>query len=154
MNIVINLIKHFMQVFDQTVLEKPTIPSPERKLLRLNLINEELNELEAALINNNIEETADALADLIYVVVGCAHECGLGSKLHELVVEVHRSNLSKACNTMQEAIRTVALYNISCTIREKEIHGVKQYLVFRNSDNKLLKSINYSPADIKGILER
>ena len=77
----------------------------------------------------------------------------MGEKFRDLFDEVQRSNMSKACNTEEEAIATVQYY--------KEKHDTDsfynkvdgKYMVYRTEDNKTLKSINYSPADIKSILK-
>lgn len=153
MNFMLRMVRQFMLLFKQTVLETPAMPAEDRKKLRLNLIREELEELQEAFRADNITETADALADLLYVVIGCAHECGLGTKMHDIFFEVHRSNMSKACDSYEDAELTIRSYNaaskVECYI---EAHG-DAWLVFRKSDNKLLKSIRYSPANIKAILE-
>lgn len=45
-----------------------------------------------------------------YVLSGAVHEFGLGSRFGALHDEVHRSNMSKACTTREEAERTIAYY--------------------------------------------
>lgn len=69
-------------------------PQLRAKQLRLNLIREEYIELVTALANNDIVETADALADLAYVVYGAALTFGID--LDEVLEEVHRTNMAKA----------------------------------------------------------
>lgn len=61
--------------------------------LRLDLIQEELDELNDAMLDRNIVEVADALADLLYVVYGTAVVFGID--MEPIVQEVHRSNMSK-----------------------------------------------------------
>jgi hypothetical protein len=64
-----------------------------------------------------------------------------------------RSNMSKACQSLAEAEFTVKFYRDKdgTEAEIKEEHGV--WKVFRKSDNKVLKSINYSPADLVSILK-
>ena len=62
--------------------------------IRLHLIIEEVAELAAAICEGNKVETLDALADLLYVVVGTAVTFNL--PLHEAFIEVHRSNMTKS----------------------------------------------------------
>ncbi len=61
--------------------------------------------------------------------------------------------MSKACETREEAEATVRYYkeekDTDSFYEEKE----GKYLVYRESDRKTLKSINYSPAALKKILE-
>ena len=113
---------------------------------------EELDELKQAIKDNDMVEIADALCDLQYVLAGAILEFGLGEKFGDLFGEVHRSNMSKACKTVEEAEATIAHYKSSSNVdcHYKEIDGL--YLVYRDADNKTLKSVNYSAAKLGGIL--
>lgn len=148
----LNHVAKFHKTFQHPVLEKPTIPDEKRCELRVSLIAEELKELEEAIKDKDLVEIADALCDIQYVLSGAILEFGLADKFKALFNEVQRSNMSKACRSQEEAERTVAYYtnerDTECYF--KEVDGL--YLVFRTSDNKTLKSINYSPADLKSIL--
>lgn len=143
----------FHKTFHHPVLDSPRIPSQERCALRVSLLAEELKELEAAIKDNNIVEVADALCDLQYVLSGAVLEFGLQDKFARLFDEVQRSNMSKACKSLAEAEATMQHF------MEKD--GTESYyeekdglfLVYRKSDNKTLKSVNYSPADLKSILD-
>ena len=144
-------VAEFHRTFRVPVLESPRIPSPDRCQLRVNLLQEELDELREAIAEGNMVEIADALADLQYVLSGAVLEFGLGSRFAALFDEVHRSNMSKTCATREEAEATVAHYaDLDQAGRVEESAG--HYLVYRNTDNKVLKNINYSPADLEGQL--
>jgi len=73
---------------------KPHVPPvlPVRKL-RHDLISEELLELITAEANNDIVEVADALGDLLYVVLGTCVSYGID--IAPVFEEIHRSNMSK-----------------------------------------------------------
>ena len=86
-------VKEFMQKFKQEVKSKPSFPSDNIIKLRINLIKEELLELEEALNEKNIEETADALSDILYVTYGAGHAFGID--LDKCFDEVQKSNMSK-----------------------------------------------------------
>ena len=120
--------------------------------MRVSLIAEELKELEEGIQEKDIVAVADALADIQYVLSGAILEFGLGDKFKSLFDEVQRSNMSKACNSKEEAEATIAHYmkkdGTACYFKEE---GGK-WLIYRTADNKTLKSINYSPADLEGIL--
>lgn len=148
----LNQVAEFHSTFKHPILPVPTIPSPERCKLRVELLAEELKELQQAIDDNDMVEIADALCDLQYVLSGAVLEFGLGEKFKELFDEVHRSNMSKACKTIEEADNTIAHYKgkDSTESYHKEIDGL--FLVYRTQDNKTLKSINYSPADLGKIL--
>ncbi|MEM8893551.1 MAG: nucleoside triphosphate pyrophosphohydrolase family protein [Bacteroidota bacterium] len=149
----LNQVAQFHRTFKHPVLDEPQIPSKERCELRVSLIAEELKELEEAIAANDLVEVADALCDIQYVLSGAVLEFGMGEKFRTLFDEVQRSNMSKTCATPEEAQATVDYYtkekDTPCYYEEQD--GV--YLVYRESDRKTLKSINYSPADLKTILK-
>jgi len=149
----LNQVAQFHQTFGAPILTEPTIPSKERCGLRVSLLAEELDELKEAIAANDLVEIADALCDLQYVLSGAVLEFGLGEKFVDLFNEVQRSNMSKACQSLEEAEYTVKFYQDKdgTEAEIKEEHGV--WKVFRKSDNKVLKSINYSPADLVSILK-
>ncbi len=148
----LNGVRAFHELFEMPVLDEPQIPGLERCALRVSLLQEELNELKQAIEDKDLTEVADALADLQYVLSGAVLEFGLGSRFKALFDEVQRSNMSKACHTMEEAENTRAYYKkerrVDSFIRQKG----DQYLVFRAGDSKVLKSVNYSPANLKKII--
>ncbi|MDH5603741.1 MAG: nucleoside triphosphate pyrophosphohydrolase family protein [Cyclobacteriaceae bacterium] len=145
-------VAEFHKVFQHPILEKPQIPDEKRCALRVSLLAEELKELEEGIKNKDIVEIADALCDIQYVLSGAILEFGLGTKFKELFDEVQRSNMSKACNTEEEAHATVKAYlDKGYKSYIKKVDG--KWLVFREGDNKTLKSVNYSPANLSGILE-
>ena len=86
-------VKEFMTVMGQEVKATPKIADYGTCILRLALIKEEVKELEVALLEDDIVETADALADILYVVYGAAAAFGIG--IDEVFQEVHSSNMSK-----------------------------------------------------------
>lgn len=147
----LNQVADFHRTFQHPILETPQIPSKQRCNLRVALIAEELKELEEAIESKDIVGVADALADIQYVLSGAVLEFGLGDKFRELFDEVQRSNMSKACATLAEAEETMKHYAEKGTESYyKEIEG--KFLVYRKSDDKTLKNINYSPADLEQIL--
>ena len=83
----------FMEAFGQSVEMEPTWPDFNIRELRLELIQEELEELSDAVADRDMIQIADALTDLLYVVYGAGHAFGLD--LDECFEEVHRSNMSK-----------------------------------------------------------
>lgn len=148
----LNQVAEFHTTFKHPILNSPIIPSKQRANLRISLLAEELKELQEAVENDDLVEVADALCDLQYVLAGAIHEFGLGEKFKTLFDEVHRSNMSKACKTVEEAEQTIQFYLDKDQTESyyKEIDGL--FLVFRKADDKTLKSINYSPADLKSHL--
>jgi predicted HAD superfamily Cof-like phosphohydrolase len=148
----LNQVAEFHKTFNAPVLENPEIPSQQRCELRVSLLQEELDELSQAIKDGDLVEIADALCDLQYVLSGAVLEFGLGDKFVELFNEVQRSNMSKACESEREAEETLLYYKHKDGTEgyHKEVGG--KWLVYRNEDDKILKSINYSPANIKQML--
>lgn len=145
-------VAEFHKTFQHPILDTPTIPSESRCALRVSLIAEELKELEEAIQAKDLVEIADALCDIQYVLSGAVLEFGLKDKFNALFEEVQRSNMSKACKNEEEAIATQQHYKAKgVDSYYQQVDGL--YLVYREGDHKTLKSVNYSPADLKTIVE-
>ena len=91
-----------------------------------NLIDEELAELEEAIIRNNEEETADAVIDSIVVLIG--YGLSRGWPMKNLWDEVMSSNMEKI--------------------------DPKTGKVRKRADGKVLKPKNWQPPNIKDVLGR
>eukprot|EP00933_Yihiella_yeosuensis_P038746 TRINITY_DN32687_c0_g1_i1.p1 TRINITY_DN32687_c0_g1~~TRINITY_DN32687_c0_g1_i1.p1 ORF type:complete len:321 (+),score=64.68 TRINITY_DN32687_c0_g1_i1:78-965(+) len=147
----------FHEMFEVPVVETgPCLPSKDRCQLRVSLLQEELDELKEAITSDDLVECADAFADLQYVLSGAILEFGLHRRFKAMFDEVHRSNMSKACTTMEEAKETVVHYRSSKGV-ESEINEsaviAGKYLVKRLPDKKVLKSVKYSPPDLRHLVE-
>lgn len=147
-------VEEFHKTFKAPVLPSPQLAPADRAKLRVSLIQEELNELQEAIEKGNLVEVADALCDLQYVLSGTVLEFGMKDKFEKMFEEVHRSNMSKACNERMGVENTLRHY------REQGVEAsyvfskeTRKYLIRRNSDKKILKSIHYSPADLASILK-
>ncbi|MDX1477207.1 MAG: nucleoside triphosphate pyrophosphohydrolase family protein [Saprospiraceae bacterium] len=149
----LNGVARFHKTFGMPILERPEIPSEDRCRLRINLLQEELDELREAIRDQDLVEVADALCDLQYVLSGAILEFGLGERFADLFAEVQRSNMSKVCATRALAEETVAFYRKEKGVEGHIVERDGQFLVYRTSDQKVLKSVDYSPADLKSRLE-
>ena len=149
----LNQVAEFHRTFHAPILDTPQIPSEARCQLRVSLLAEELDELREAIADADLVAVADALCDLQYVLSGAVLEFGLGEKFTSLFNEVQRSNMSKACLTVEEAEATVAQYQA----KDVDCHYVEsdgKFLVYRDADHKTLKSVNYSPADLATLIQQ
>jgi len=117
------LVGDFMEAFGQEVHCEPTLRDRETRSLRVELIQEELEELQNGLDSRDIVEVADALTDLLYVVYGAGHAFGID--LDECFAEVHESNMSKL--------------------------GENGRPIYRE-DGKVLKGPNYFPPNLEDIV--
>ena len=89
-------------------LVNSTFTKPHPRLLdddtyafRYGFLAEELREFKDAHLAGNLAEAADALVDLVYVVLGTAHMMGL--PWHELWDEVQHANMQKVRAPSAEA---------------------------------------------------
>ena len=134
----------FNNTFGKPNNYSPVIPN-DKKLTDfvVNFIKEETDELAEAIENKDIVEVLDAICDLLYVAIGNATMVfGVKDKLIDAFAEVQASNMSKTCATVDEAEETIRVRSEEHgTCYYKEVEGV--YIVYRESDDKVMKSINY-----------
>ena len=83
----------FMSTFGQEVKKNSNLSTDKIKQLRIDLIEEELNELKEAINKKDLKEVADALTDILYVTYGAGHAFGIN--LDKCFDEVQNSNMSK-----------------------------------------------------------
>lgn len=115
-------VRDFHRTFGLTINATPTCPSAGDRQLREKLILEEWKELTES---ETIVDVADALGDLLYVVLGAAVTYGID--LEPIFQEIHRSNMTKVWPGNE---------------------------VKKNSDGKVLKPPTYSPADLKALIHK
>ena len=82
-----------MKTFGQEVKVKASFSSDKINKLRVDLIEEELEELKEAINKKDLQETIDALTDILYVTYGAGHAFGVN--LDKCFQEVQNSNMSK-----------------------------------------------------------
>ena len=119
-----DMVEEFHVKFDCLRNSKPTMISKDIMELRIALIEEELDELREGIANEDLVEIADALTDLLYVIYGTGHSYGL--PLDQCFAEVHRSNMTKLGEDGKP---------------------------MRRSDGKILKGVNYTPPNLKSIVD-
>ena len=83
----------FMKTFGQEVKTNADFSSDKINKLRIDLIEEELEELKDAINKKDLKETIDALTDILYVTYGAGHAFGVN--LDKCFEEVQNSNMSK-----------------------------------------------------------
>lgn len=148
----IGMVKQFHETFKHPIGEYPEVPDYNLCKLRVDLLQEELDELRSALDARDLVETFDALADLQYVLSGAIIVCGLTDVFDKGFEEVHRSNMSKACLDFADAKETTLSY------ANKGIFAIYQptengkYIITREADGKILKANKYSPANLQQFL--
>tara|TARA_Y100001938_G_scaffold151060_1_gene245576 strand:- start:4675 stop:5214 length:540 start_codon:yes stop_codon:yes gene_type:complete len=143
-------VERFNTTFNKPNNYSPTIPNEKEWMFVYDFIQEELAEYKEACEKGDIVGILDALCDITYVSLGNGTMLhGLKNKIWPAYEEVQASNMSKSCETEEEAIETVS-------IRSKEqledCHYEKvgnRYVVYRSRDRKVMKSINYFAPNLK-----
>jgi hypothetical protein len=92
-------------------------------------------------------EVLDACADQRVVADGTILACGLQGVFEEAMQIVHDSNMSKFCEDMNTAGQTSIHYKAQGIDTRWFAQGGK-WVVVRATDNKILKSIHYTPANL------
>lgn len=108
-------------------------------------------ESRAGNFTNTISSTLEILY-LTYVIGGL-----LGINLDKSIKMVHESNMSKICNSEEEAQQTVqwykdneSRYDSPCYRKSEFLDG---FVVFNESSGKILKNVNYHAVDLSGFLQ-
>ena len=147
-------VEEFNAVMGKPNNYNPVIPAEKEWMFVYNFILEELEEYKHACETGNIVEVLDALCDITYVSLGNgAMLHGLKDKVWPAYQEVQASNLSKACSSEEEAQETVRVRSAE----QKEPCHYEQvgeyYIVYRSSDRKVMKNINYFRPDLSKFLK-
>lgn len=88
-------VQEFHETYGLPVEDAPTIADAKTNTLRINLLEEEVDELKEALENGDMVEVLDALTDIQYVLDGAYLSFGLQAVKQAAFDEVHASNMSK-----------------------------------------------------------
>ncbi|APU69050.1 nucleoside triphosphate pyrophosphohydrolase family protein [Christiangramia flava] len=121
-------VKEFHSAFGLGIKEIPTADlGTAKNKLRFELMKEENEEYLEAANNNDLEEVADALGDMLYILCGTIIEHGMQHKIEEVFEEIQSSNMSKL--------------------------GADGKPIYRE-DGKVLKGPNYFKPNIRKVLQR
>lgn len=173
----INKVKEFHESFDHPINDFKNPIDLKTRQLRVKLLFEELEELATASdvkgtfgelclsvveslsdsIENGIDvvdgdsvdkkEELDALCDIQYVLSGAVLSLGYQDVFDNAFEEVQRSNMSKMCKDLDEVEKTKEYY-VERGFDSYHVNKGENYIVLRNGDNKILKNVNYSEADL------
>lgn len=119
-------VRQFHETYGLPVKDAPDLSDARTNNLRINLLQEELNELKEALEAGDTVEVLDALTDLQYVLDGAYLSLGYHLLKDAAFDEVQRSNMSKL--------------------------GLDGKPIIRPEDGKILKGPNFSEPDLAGVL--
>ena len=146
----VNEVEDFNNLMSKPNNYTPTIPEKKEWRFVYDFILEELEEYKQACEEGNIVEVLDALCDIAYVSLGNGTMLhGLKDKIWPAYQEVQASNMSKACKTQEEAVRTV---EVRSQEQGEPCHWEQvgdMYIVYRTRDRKVMKSLTYFRPDLK-----
>lgn len=117
-------IRELMTAFEQDRPLTPVLPDYDVRELRQNMLEEEYQEYVEAENDHDIVEVADALADMMVIIIGTAIAYGI--PIAKVWDEVHRSNMAKV---------------------DSDTGTVK-----KRHDGKVLKPDTWTPPNITGVL--
>lgn len=130
---------------------------PKLVAYRLSLIEEEVDEFKLAIKEKNMTEILDSVGDILYVVYGAATAFGFDAD--QVFKIVQDSNMSKLCETEEDAQETVRRYQTEVPQRydspayrlsDDNIH----FVVYNQSTMKILKNYKYSPVSFTSLLTK
>ena len=146
----VNEVEDFNNLMSKPNNYTPVIPEKKEWEFVYDFILEELEEYKQACEEGNIVEILDALCDIAYVSLGNGTMLhGLKDKIWPAYQEVQASNMSKACTTQEEAVRTV---EVRSQEQGEPCHWEQvgnMYIVYRTRDRKVMKSLTYFRPDLK-----
>ena len=150
----VNEVEDFNDAMGKPNNYEPTVGKEKEWKFVYNFILEELEEYKEACEKGDIVGILDALCDITYVSLGngvLLH--GLKGQIWKAYQEVQASNMSKSCETEQEAIDTVT---VRSNEQKEECHYETvgdRYVVYRSRDKKVMKSINYFKPNLNQFFE-
>ena len=150
----VNEVEDFNDVMGKPNNYEPTVGEKKEWQFVYDFILEELEEYKEACEKGDIVGILDALCDITYVSLGngtLLH--GLKGQIWKAYQEVQASNMSKSCATVEEAEETI---KVRSEEKGHPCHYEKignRYIVYRSSDRKVMKSINYFAPNLKQFLE-
>jgi predicted HAD superfamily Cof-like phosphohydrolase len=151
----LEMVKEWHKVFGMPIHNTPEKTTYSDLKLRINLLEEELEELKDALLGDNNEayiDVLDALCDLQYVLSGAILQLGFSSIFDKAFHAVHQSNMSKAIDDYETALKERDVYcnskDVDCVIKEQN----GKFVLVRSSDGKILKPSGYTPVDLNRLI--
>ena len=146
----VNEVEEFNDLMSKPNNYTPIIPEKKEWQFVYDFVLEELEEYKQACEKGDIVEILDALCDIAYVSLGNGTMLhGLKDKIWPAYQEVQASNMSKACTTQEEAVRTV---EVRSQEQGEPCHWEQvgnMYIVYRTRDRKVMKSLTYFRPDLK-----
>ena len=150
--------KHLQEVWCNDVPDTPNVTlgkllnshhQIEEELSELTDIIGEITNLEYTEDSDRcIEKVSDVAVDLIEYINQMLVNCGLVDRFNTDSYKIYENNLTKTCDTFEDAVKTVAMYQekgVECFI---DSHPLGWYVVKRLSDNKVMKPWDFVSVEL------
>lgn len=113
------------------VSNTPAILRPEDSSFYVRFMMEEISEFMRAHERRDLVDAADAIGDLIYVAMGCAHHMGL--PFEAIFTAIHESNMQKEPGTTRRGVSQDAIKPSTWVGPEKKIEKILENVYFAKS---------------------
>jgi predicted HAD superfamily Cof-like phosphohydrolase len=130
--------------FQKMMIERLSCSDDLKAKLKISL-----SESDTFIVDNT--KILDAEADLEVVLLGTVCETGHSDCFEDAFNDVHQSNMSKLCTSLEIALASVAKYHKQGIETEHRVIGDK-YVIYNKETNKILKGIDYKPVDLSKYL--
>ena len=158
----IDMVREFHEYSGHPVGEKIDLITRNRADERHAYISEELQEFYEGIVDEDINDAVDAMADACYFIYGTLVEMGVSYECFtEFFNGVHRANMTKFCTSEEDAKISVHLYSLGthpqAMGRDIEATYRKQgelYIIYNAQNGKILKSYKTEKPDTLPILQK
>jgi predicted HAD superfamily Cof-like phosphohydrolase len=141
------------QVVEEENVDQNIFENHEKITLDINNWVKYINEASE---EKNLNKYVEGLTQLVYCIYKTSFDFGINiDKAFDIV---HESNMTKACTDEQRAIDTVKDYKNNDPRYDspnyKKSSNGKYWVIWNESSNKVLKSLDYTPANLKYLLKQ
>lgn len=165
-----NQLTNFQKYVNYMITQGKQMPEQngsENNLILKNEIKEEIikkikyneTQLEYAVDMNDFQKFTDSLVNILFGIYETAFIFGID--LDKAFDIIHCSNMTKLCKTEEEAIKTVEWYKDPASLQSRykeptfrKSDDDQYWIVFDKSNGKILKSINYTAANLTCFLNK
>ena len=153
----LDAVARFHEAFLQKNAKWPQHLTIEEYELRHRLMQEENDEYLEACDERDIVGVADALGDQLYILCGTILKHGLQHIIEDVFDEIQSSNMSKLCDTEEDAKATVVWYQEQIAAGKCPYNDpiytynseIGKFIVKDGKTGKVLKNIKYKKVEWK-----
>lgn len=142
-NTPINSEPGFLAEVDPKVLE-----NREEIMIRLNVITTHIDRFERAISDRDFDEIVNSLRSIVIATFQLGYY--LNFDMDSMFREVHRSNMTKVCQNIEDAEESVRRYKEEGRYKKPVIRAKGPYFMVYDEDlNKILKNYKWENPDLR-----